>query len=184
MGCKREARSVGALLPMTTSCAGLRLLVVGPYPPPFGGVASHLTTLIPGLAARGADDVAVVSFGDRTEVTTIDGAVVYRVNAKEHAVGLASLSALGGPVAAAMSTLARSGLDMRQLLAEATRAKSIDDVARKHDSNVVSFYQANLSMSMLPVARLWGKRRGFVLTVFAEVYDDPELSPAPVPLLS
>jgi glycosyltransferase involved in cell wall biosynthesis len=158
---------------MTTSCAGLRLLLVGPYPPPFGGVASHLTTLIPGLKARGAEDIAVVSFADVSEVTTIDGATVYRINAKEMAVGLASLSALSGPVAAAMTELGGAGLGMRQLVAEATRAKVIDEIARKHQSNVASFYQANLSLALLPVAKLLGPRCGFVLTVFGEVYDDP-----------
>lgn len=169
---------------MSVSCRGLRLLLVGPYPPPFGGVASHLTNLVPGLTARGADDVAIISFGDKNEVTTVEGAVVYRVKVKDRAIGLVSLASMRGPVAAATGTLGGAGLEMRQIIAEATRAKVIDDVARNHDSNVASFYQADLSLSMLPVARLWGKQRGLVLTVFGEAYDTPDFFAARVPLFS
>ena len=41
---------------------GLRLLFFGPYPLPFGGIASHLKTLMPSLLKAGAEDIAVISF--------------------------------------------------------------------------------------------------------------------------
>jgi hypothetical protein len=45
------------------SLKGLRLLFLATYPPPFGGIASHLKTLMPALIKGGAADIAVVGFG-------------------------------------------------------------------------------------------------------------------------
>lgn len=156
------------------SCNGLRLLIVGPYPPPFGGIASHLVTLVPGLRRRGAEDIAIVSFGNKDEVTDIEGAKVYRFETATHANELARP---GGwrALAASVSSLSGGRLGARAILREATKAMLIDRVARAHSSNVASFYQSDLSLAMMPCARMWGRRRGLVLTVFGEVYDNPAL---------
>src|SRR3954470_16762049 len=136
------------------SCKGLRLLIVGPYPPPFGGIASHLVTLVPGLRRRGAEDIAVVSFGSKDEVTDIEGAKVHRFETAKHANELARP---GGwrALAASVGTLSGGGLAARAILREATKAMLIDRVARAHSSNVVSFYQSDLSLAMMPCSRMW-----------------------------
>ena len=61
-----------------TTCAGLRVLLRAPYPPPYGGIASHIVSLIPGLKAHGAEDIAVLYFGTKNEIQNIKGAKIYR----------------------------------------------------------------------------------------------------------
>ncbi len=154
-------------------CSGLRLLLVGPYPPPFGGIASHLTTLIPGIYQRGAVDIAVVTFGDRDEVNQVDGATVYRFHVRSHTRELFSPRSWPA-LFATIKNLAGAGFGMRRIVAEAVKAVFINHVAERHASQVVSFYQGDLSLPVLPCADMWGLRRGLVLTVFGEVYDNPD----------
>ena len=149
----------------------LRLTLVGPYPPPFGGIASHFVNLIPELLARGVADIAVVSFGAVDAVEQRQGATVYRVNAAER---LGSTAARPAASLGAMRALGSWGLGARRLAAEAVRTVVIDDVVERHRSNVVSFYQSNESLSLLPLASRWGQRVGRVLTVFGEIYDAPD----------
>jgi glycosyltransferase involved in cell wall biosynthesis len=149
----------------------LRLTLVGPYPPPFGGIASHFVNVIPELLARGVADIAVVSFGAVHAVEQQQGATVYRVTAAEQ---LGKTAARPAASLAAMRVLGSWKLGARRLAAEAVRTATVDEVVERHRSNVVSFYQANESLSLLPLASRWGTRIGRVLTVFGEVYDAPE----------
>lgn len=154
-----------------TSCEGLRILLVGPYPPPYGGIASHLTTLIPGLLARGAADVSVVSFGARDEVVQAHGATVYYYHPRRYTREFFSprnWRTIGTTIAA----LACARLGLRQVLLEAMKAVLLSQVAERHGSHVVSFYQSDASFAMYPCAHLWRNRRGVVLTVFGEAYED------------
>ena len=61
---------------------GARVLFVGPYPPPFGGIAQHIDTLIPDLVKADVDDIAVVSFGKENRTENINGITIYRFNIK------------------------------------------------------------------------------------------------------
>ena len=155
-----------------TDCRGLRVLLVGPYPPPFGGIASHLTMLVPGLHARGAADVAIVSFGDRDAVEAIEGGTLYRVETRRHLWRLASPR--NWRIAAETARTFRGGrLGFHRSLAEATRAALLQEIAARRRSEVISFYQSDQSLALLPCATVWGSRRGTVLTVLGECYDTP-----------
>jgi glycosyltransferase involved in cell wall biosynthesis len=149
----------------------LRLTLVGPYPPPFGGIASHFVNVIPELLARGVEDISVVSFGAVDATESHQGATVYRVNAAERLGATAAHPALS---LTAMRVLGAWNLGARRLAAETVRASVIEDVVTRHRSTVVSFYQSNESLALLPLAARWGPRIGRVLTVFGEVYDAPE----------
>lgn len=155
------------------SCRGLRVLLVATYPPPFGGIATHLTTLVPGLKQRGAEDIAVLSFGDKDSVEKHDEFTLYRFNLKSAAKFLARPSAWP-VIAATLRALGGRSLGAKTLLLETLKAVLCDMVARKHRSKVVSFYASEASLQLLPLARYWGKRRATVLTVFGEVYSEPE----------
>lgn len=163
-------------------CKGLRLLLIGPYPPPFGGIASHLVTLVPGLKQRGADDIAIVTFASTDEVTAIECATVYRFMPKQHAWRLA-WPANWGALLAAITALSGVGLGFRRVIAEATKTVLVNQIARRHASNVVSFYQTDLSFCMLPSAKLWRAGRGLVLTIFGECYEDAALFRRIAPLV-
>lgn len=157
---------------MSTDCSGLRLLLVGPYPPPFGGIASHLTMLIPGLRARGATDIAVVSFGVKDSTEAIDGGTLYRVDARRHLRRLAAPSNWGSALQT-LAVLAGAKLSVSDIVREAVRTQIITSIAARHASQVISYYQSDTSLSLLPCSEVWGRSRGTVLTVFGECYDNP-----------
>lgn len=156
---------------MAKDIKALRLLIVGTYPPPFGGIATHLTTLIPGLKARGAEDVAVVSFAGKPGVEERDGFVIYRYNLADHKRLLADPRHWPVALRAAM-TLGPEGFAPKQLAIEIIKTILIDTVARKHRSNVASFYQCDMNIQLAPLAKLWKGRVGIVLSVFGEVYEN------------
>src|ERR1043166_8506551 len=107
----------------------LRLLIVGTYPPPFGGIATHLTTLIPGLRQRGAADVAVVSFAGKPGVEQREGFVIYRYNVADHRRLLADPRHWPLVLRAAL-TLREFPLKVQAI--EIIKAILISDVARRH----------------------------------------------------
>ena len=157
----------------TTNCENLRLLLVGPYPPPYGGIASHLTMLIPGMRARGAEDVAIVSFGDQDEMRQIEGATLYRFNTKRHLRTLFSWQGLR-MLAASIKTLGTAGFGFKQVISEAVRAVLINRIADQHKSQVVNFYQSDCSLALLPCKQAWGSRRSVMLMIFGEIFDNPD----------
>ena len=157
----------------TIMCVNLRLLLVGPYPPPYGGIASHLTMLIPGMRARGAQDVAIISFGDQDECKQIDGATLYRFNTKRHLRTLISWQGLR-MLGASIKTLGFSGLGFKTVISEAVRAVLINRVAEQHQSQVVNFYQSDCSLSLLPCKQVWCSHRKVMLMIFGEIYDSPD----------
>jgi glycosyltransferase involved in cell wall biosynthesis len=158
-------------------CSELRVLLVGGYPPPFGGIATHLASLIPGLNERGVADVAVVTFSKNDKVEKVPGATIYRHHIKRHLHRL--LNPMNWPlVAKVMQDMVPAKVGVRSLIGESLKAILIHRVAKKHNSQVVNFYESDAHFEMVPLARHWGNRRGISLTVFGEMYSSPELMKA------
>lgn len=151
-------------------CHGLRLLIVGTYPPPFGGIASHLTTLIPGLRSMEAEDIAVLSFSADDKVEERDGFRIYRFNVKYHLRKLFN-PANWSMVWRVVRSLAPHKIGARVILTECVKAVLIEEVARRHRSQVASFYQCDLNMQLPALAQAWRGKRAIVLTVFGELYE-------------
>ena len=126
----------------SVQCDGLRILLVGFYPPPYGGIASHLASLIPGLKARGAKDVAVVTFGLKDEVQQIGGATVYRYNTGNQLFRLA-LPSNWHIVFRVLQVLGPERVELKGIIRESIKAILVNRVAEKHSSEVVSFYQSD-----------------------------------------
>lgn len=156
----------------TQDCRGLRVLLVGSYPPPFGGIATHLTALIPGLLERGAEDVAVITMGEAERTEIAQGATVYRVHLRQHLSELARPSSW--PLLwKVFRALKGGGVDAAGMLREATKAVVVNRVARAHASEVVAFYHSDAHFELVPLTDHWRGRIGTVLTVFGEVYGNP-----------
>lgn len=158
---------------MHVDCKDLRVLLVGTYPPPFGGIATHLISLVPGLKERGAADIAIVSIGADEGIQQIEGAVVYRFNIKNH-VRTVFDPANWGIVLHCLRSFIGSGLDKQAIVRETVKAVLVNDIAKKHNSEVVNFYHSNAHLELVPLAAYWGKKRGVNLCIFGEVYGSPE----------
>ena len=153
-------------------CRGLRVLLVGSYPPPFGGIATHLTALIPGLRERAAEDVAVITMGEAERTESVPGATLYRVHLKAHVAELAN-PASWPLVWKVIRALRGGGLTSAEMLREAVKAVVVDRIARAHASQVVAFYHSDAHFELVPLTDHWRGRRSTVLTVFGEVYGNP-----------
>lgn len=157
-----------------TRCEGLRVLLVGPYPPPFGGIASHFTMLIPGLLARGAESVSVLSFTDKDDKDEEkQGASIYRRNITNH------VKALMNPLNwrylfAARRALSGTSFGIKKVINAAVQCYLADQIASKDKAQVVSFYQVDLSLGLVPYAYVSKGQTPILLTVFGEVFDNPE----------
>lgn len=148
----------------------LRITLVGPYPPPFGGIASHLVSLIPGLVERGVADIAVVSFGPMTETLAEERVTIYRVETRGRGARTVAAHTLG--TISSMIRLYSWKLGLRRLVVEAMRSEIIAEIVRSHRSNVVCFYQSDQSLPLAALRPRWKHQRATILTVFGELFDE------------
>ena len=63
----------------TVSSEKLSVLLLGPYPPPFGGISSLIVSLIGGLKLEESDEVFVLSFGEEKKVKQINSSTIYDI---------------------------------------------------------------------------------------------------------
>jgi glycosyltransferase involved in cell wall biosynthesis len=158
---------------MSTSCKGLRVMLVGTYPPPFGGIATHLISLVPGLKERGAEDIAIVSIGGDENIQTVPGAIIYRVSIKNH------MRTLLNPnnwvlLAISIGVFLRYRMKFSSIIRESIKAILINKFVQKHRSEVVNFYHSNAHLELVPLSIYWRGKRGISMAVFGEVYGSPE----------
>jgi len=152
---------------------GARVLFVGPYPPPFGGIAQHIDTLIPDLVKADVDDIAVVSFGKENRTENINGITIYRFNIKLNIWRILSLLKFS-LIAKVIKEFRGQGLSQYFIIREVIKAIIVDIVATKHKSNVVSSYMSTTSLTLLPLNKYWYGSKGILLTVYGEIFEDPE----------
>jgi len=162
--------------------AELRVLIVGTYPPPYGGIATHLISLVPGLNKRNAADVAILTLGNDDRIDTIPGAKIYRYRASKHLIELINpLNWL--LIYYTFRNLAFQGMGLKGLLTECIKAVLVNRIAENHSSNVVAFYHSDAHFELVPLSKYWNGKRGIVLTVFGEVYGSPDFMNQHLPII-
>lgn len=152
---------------------GIRLLFLGPYPPPYGGVASHLRLLAPYLIKHGISDLAVITFGNQNSKETIEGISIYRYRLKGQLWRLLLPNNFKLVFHVYKSFLCK-GLKGSQLVQELIKAVLINDVVSKREINVISAYLANANLQLIPLKSYWKRRIGLILSIFGEIYEAPE----------
>ena len=158
---------------MDSQCKDLRVLLVGTYPPPYGGIATHLISLVPGLKERGAKDIAIVSIGGDENIQNVPGAIIYRVSIKNH------MRTLLNPsnwflLAISFVVFSKYRMKFSSIIRESIKAILINKFAKKHRSEVVNFYHSNAHLELVPLSIYWREKRGISMAVFGEVYGSPE----------
>ena len=153
------------------SLKGVSILFLATYPPPFGGIASHLKTLIPALLNAGVDDIAVLSFGAKDSVEKVDGITVYRVNLRSNLGQIFLPQNIYLVLKTLWSLGVQGGLPLKNLVMEAIKSVITAKVVSRHKCNVVSSYMAHVSLQLLVLNRHWQGKKGIILTVFGEIYE-------------
>ena len=59
-----------------------KVLLIGPYPPPYGGIASHIVNLVPNLTNEGFE-VFIISQQNRNRFVKEEGFILININLKK-----------------------------------------------------------------------------------------------------
>jgi glycosyltransferase involved in cell wall biosynthesis len=145
-----------------------RLLFVGPYPPPYGGIASHLKDLLPRLA-EGGYQVSTLSVTGRDEIVEESGCTHVhastRTFAREHPLVLAWSVLRGWGLRQELSTRSFVGI-----------VASMELVKRRiHEwrPDCILVYEVELGL-FIPLLRQMSLWRGpIALMVFGSMYSRP-----------
>ena len=146
------------------------ILFLGSYPPPFGGISSHLHSLVPFLRARGFE-MDIVSPGDARGVETHNGFSVFRLPKRQ--------GDYLGMLARRLPAVARDALALGMLDRELLKCEGIVDVADRIVARRGSALTLVSAYHLIPwalagalVARR--HRLPLVVTNFGEIYTQPD----------
>lgn len=147
-----------------------RILLVGPYPPPYGGIASQIANTAPLLLEGGFERVHVLASAKTDELSGDDRLVIQRIDLARHA-GMTAAPQRWWQSAGALATMARYRLPARKAVAETVRLAAIRDLLRRHRYDIVHFFMLN-DAPTAPVLRRLEPRLKIVLTIYGEIFDD------------
>lgn len=151
----------------------VRLLFLGPYPPPFGGIASHLRLLAPYLLECGVAEMTVITFGDKNSFEVLNGIRIYRYCLKNQLWRLLCPKNFKLLLHIYKAFLSQ-GLSISHLAQEMIKAILINEIVEKREINVISAYLANANFQLIPLKTYWKRHLGIVLSIFGEIYEAPK----------
>jgi len=151
----------------------MNILIVGPYPPPFGGISSLIRSLVDGLKRKDVKEVVILYFGNKDNIRMVEGAVVYEKSVRENFWKvLDPRNWLLIPIL--VNTYYGKNLLFKDYVVILIKTILTNELAKKHNVNTTSFYQSDTSLHLLLCKRIWGKKKSIILSVFGEIYDVSE----------
>ena len=150
--------------------ANLHLLLIGPYPPPFGGISSLFLSLVEGFKKKKLEKSYIVQFGEKNGIKEIEGAIIYQFKLKKH-IGKLFYPKHWHLFINSVKIYSGKGFNLKDHIKTILKTILVNEVACLHKINVASFYQSDNSLELLLCKSLWGNKIGIALTVFGEIYD-------------
>lgn len=146
--------------------SGGRILLVGPYPPPYGGMATHVVALAPYLAARG-HDVTVLSLtrGESQHLRPSTGVEVLRVNAPR------ALLDWRAPAVALRLGHRPDPRDREWIAREIALTNAVRSVIDRRRIDLVVSYMITSSLYVPRLRRVYGSRVKYMTMVFGELVE-------------
>lgn len=149
-----------------------RLLIVGPYPPPYGGIASQIANTAPYFVDAGFD-VDVLSWAT-TDASATDGPIrVERVALTKRAPILLNPATWGSATPMLLRGLSQR-LGPRRAVAEAMRAAYVERAIREGGYQIVHYFMLTEGF-IAPVIRRRLPHVRQVVTVYGEIFDHADL---------
>lgn len=146
-----------------------RLLILGPFPPPYGGIASQIANTVPHLLEAGFERVHVVSWS-REEALTVEGNFVrQRIDLRRR--WTAAANPLNWPgLIAAYRWLRGNGLPANMARAESIRLAVTRELVREHRYDIVHYFMLTEGFTA-PLLRRLEPRVRQALTIYGEIFD-------------
>ena len=151
----------------------MNILIIGPYPPPFGGISSLIRSLVDGFKSKEGKEVIILYFGNKNNIRTVDGAIVYEKSVSKNIWKILNpLNWYLVPIL--LETYYDRNLLFKDYMVILIKTILTNELAKKYSINTTSFYQSDTSLHLLLCKRIWRKKRSIILTVFGEIYDVSE----------
>lgn len=147
----------------------IRAILIGPYPKPYGGIASLIVNLSNGLKHHNIEDLAIISFGENNKVEHFKYFTLYRVNLMKNVYQLFNPLNI---IFIFQSFFAFSGLklNLRTKTKFVLKSILINRILINRRSNLVNFYQSDNSIEILSLKKAWGKKVAIILKIFGEIF--------------
>jgi len=148
----------------------MNILIIGPYPPPYGGISSLIRSLVGGFKRKEINEVIILYFGNKNEIRHVDGAIVYEKSVLKNSWQICNpLNWYLLPLL--IKIYSDKNLSFRDYVNIFVRTILTNNLTKQHNINTTSFYQSDTSFHLLLCKELWGKSVSIILTVFGEIYD-------------
>lgn len=146
-----------------------KILFVGPWPPPFGGVASHLYELLPGLVKKNYEIITLSYTEDKEEVNRTERGVrnIYfspNIFFKNNLIDIGS--------SALINQSKRKGLSIKKYVRALAISKRVNDIVNQEDISYVFTYAMD-QVYLLPFINK-NKLKGLFCTIYGAFYLNPE----------
>jgi glycosyltransferase involved in cell wall biosynthesis len=145
------------------------LLFVGPYPPPFGGISSHLADVLPALAAEG-HSVRCLHLAHGEEFLKKDGITLVRRDTR----ALRPLRVPGMIAAVVRFTRAQKGLSLGDRVRIVNAAALIASELEREPADMVFLYDMEAGLSIPVLRDVYSCTPPLSLMVFGSVYSRAE----------
>ena len=149
-----------------------RILLIGPYPPPYGGIASHIVNLVPSLINE-VFEVFILSRSDKDEVVKGEGFTIINLDLKKEIISLLNPFNIHKNLSSFIM-LRRFKLDFRTAIIETLRANIISKLVMQNKIQLVSFYSMLNAYSVPILGEIFGIRIPIVLTIYGAIYENPD----------
>ena len=147
----------------------LRILIVGPYPPPYGGIASQIANTVPYLVQAGFERVHVISWANQSARVEQGHVITERVRLSS------KLLLWGNPLnwKAALSMIRfgiRHRLPLFRIAVETTRAIYVRHTVREGAYHIVHYFMLTEGF-VAPSLRAAAPGLKQVITIYGEIFD-------------
>jgi glycosyltransferase involved in cell wall biosynthesis len=150
--------------------SGKSVLFVGPWPPPFGGIASHLYELLPGISSKGYKVTSIFYSDDISESVSFDRGVKNISFSPKYFFFKNILRILFVSLSSASK---RKGLSIRRFLRAVSTAERINQIIKEEGISCVFTYDTEQLYFIPFVAGGLNKPKIFS-TIYALFYLTPE----------
>lgn len=146
-----------------------KILFVGPYPPPFGGIASHLNDLLPALVREGYETISI-STSLKNEIRTEENLKNIYFNPKLYL----KKNFLRFSKSFLVNYNIKKDLDIKEYARIVNLAEAISETVYKEKVDSIFIYTIDLGLVIPILRRRFGNTLSVFLMIFGGFYLDPD----------